>query len=96
MNREEAYDKHISPLMTQIIALCKEHDIPMLASFQYNDDRAEEGATTALCTTALPFDNTCEALRRAINCVRQPRGPAMMLTTRNAAGEITNMTAILP
>ena len=96
MNREEAYDTHISPLMTQIIALCKEHDIPMLATFQYNDDRGEEGAETKLCTTALPFPDTCEALTKAINCIRQPRGPTMMLTTRNAAGEVTSMTAIVP
>lgn len=31
--REAAYDEHISPLMTQVIALCKEHKIPLLASF---------------------------------------------------------------
>ena len=66
----------------------------MLATFQYNDDRSEEDAK--LCTTSLPFPGTCEAMKKAINCIRQPRGPAMMLTVRNGAGEVTNMTAILP
>lgn len=52
MNREAIYDERISPLMTQIIAICKEHDIPMVASFQINDDRPDGDAF--MCTTCLP------------------------------------------
>jgi hypothetical protein len=51
-NREAIYDEHISPLMTQIIALCKAHDIPMIATFQINDDRPDGDAF--MCTTSLP------------------------------------------
>ena len=32
-NKEEIYDAQISPLMTQIIAICKEHKIAAVASF---------------------------------------------------------------
>lgn len=34
-NLESVYDEKISPLMTQIIAICKEHNMPMVASFAY-------------------------------------------------------------
>jgi hypothetical protein len=42
-DNEAVYDDQINPLMAQIIAICKEHEIPFLASFQYS----EEG----LCTS---------------------------------------------
>lgn len=35
---EKIYDEQISPLMQQIIEICKNHDIPMFADFQYSDD----------------------------------------------------------
>lgn len=44
-NREQVYDELISPLMTQIIAICKEHQLPMFAEFQYSD--------TDFCKTAI-------------------------------------------
>lgn len=31
MNKEQVYDEKIAPLMTQIIAICQEHKIAMLA-----------------------------------------------------------------
>lgn len=34
-DKEHVYDSQISPLMTQIIEICKEHSIPMIASFTY-------------------------------------------------------------
>ena len=37
--REEKYDELIYPLMGKIVEICKKHDIPMIASFQLNDDR---------------------------------------------------------
>lgn len=50
---EKVYDEQISPLMTQIIAICREHRIPMVASFIYenNVDRGK-----CRCTTHLPFE----------------------------------------
>ena len=33
---EKIYDEKIAPLMTQIIEICKEHKLPMFATFQYD------------------------------------------------------------
>ena len=57
---EQVYDEQIAPLMKQIVAICKEHQIPMVAKFQYAHD-AENGP--AFCTTALPLDRACENIR---------------------------------
>lgn len=37
-DKEKIYDDVLSPLMAQVIAVCKDHDIPMFATFQYSDD----------------------------------------------------------
>lgn len=42
---EKVYDDEISPLIVKIITICKEHDMPMFASFQYSD--------SDFCTTIL-------------------------------------------
>jgi len=56
---EPIYDEQISPLMERIITICKEHGIPMVATFQLNDipddyegDNGDIGPT--YCTTSLP------------------------------------------
>ncbi len=70
MTREEIYDDKIFPLMKQIIDVCKEHDIPLVASFQLNDDRLE-GDMFACTTAVLPKDthanlkNAHREIRRA-------------------------------
>ena len=48
--KEDVYDEQIAPLMTQIIAICQGHRIPMAAQFNYARD--ENGP--CLCTTVLP------------------------------------------
>lgn len=48
-DNESVYDEQIAPLMKQIIAICKEHSIPMLATFVY--------APEQFCTTSLPVDH---------------------------------------
>ena len=51
---EAVYDEKIYPLMAQIIAICKEHNMPMLATFQYAAKDVETGdGEFLLCTTAL-------------------------------------------
>lgn len=48
--KEAVYDEQIAPLMARIIAICKEHEIPLACSFQYeNDEDNGEG----LCATVL-------------------------------------------
>lgn len=91
MNKEQIYDEKISPLMEQIIAVCREHKIAMLAHFAI----PAEADDTLSCTTHLPDESGSlpEPIRSAVRIIK-PR--PMMLTTRNAASEVTQMTAILP
>jgi tRNA(His) 5'-end guanylyltransferase len=83
-DEEKAYDERIFPLMAQIIAICKERRIPMIASFAYaNDDEVHH------CTTALPFEgrtvDVFESSRQLIY-----RGfTAFMVTTRPASEATT-------
>lgn len=47
---EHIYDEQISPLMQQIIAICKESNMPMIASFAF--ENCEE-RNLGCCTTIL-------------------------------------------
>ena len=60
MTKEEIYDEQVSPLMTKIIKICKEHKIATLCSFSLDD----EGL---LCTTSLLQDET-NPPRSLIDC----------------------------
>jgi hypothetical protein len=68
---EAAYDEHIHPLMAQIIALCKEHGIPMLASFQLTGKQAE--SAEMMCSTALVPEWACDGLQRLARELRRIR-----------------------
>lgn len=48
--KESVYDEQINPLMTKIIAICNEHEIPLVCTFQYGE---EEGVGALFCTTVL-------------------------------------------
>lgn len=66
MNKEQIYDAEISPLMAQIIGICQQHGISMLATF----DIPTEEDPDLLCTTNLAdgdgkFSDRMMALRRA-------------------------------
>lgn len=83
MTREEAYDTKISPLMTQIIAICKEHDIPAFASFQYNDDRDGDDEARH-CTTVLPFAKCSSLIHK---CAKVAKGdPPLVALTITSGG----------
>lgn len=49
---EALYDERISPLMAQILDICKQHRMPMVASFLYRRDEDEGGD---LCTSFVQF-----------------------------------------
>ncbi len=59
-NKEKVYDEQIAPLMSQIIKVCKDNDIPVFAEFQYSED--------GFCKTSIPtkephvYFNVAEAL----------------------------------
>lgn len=60
--REAVYDDQISPLMSQIIALCKEHDIPMVSCFQL-DNREPEDRKLHCITAMLEGANVSNSLK---------------------------------
>lgn len=87
--RETVYDEQISPLMTKIIAICKEHGIPMLADFALDGDMQ--------CTTAILVDKDepPQHFRQAYALLRPAAPSPLMVTTRDSEGRITSMTAIV-
>lgn len=83
MTREQAYDALISPLVTQIIALSKEHDIPMVAAFDLDDDRDSEERRGLACLTTQVPKNAGARFHNAVRALyQQPQ--AMALTIRSS------------
>jgi hypothetical protein len=79
--REEIYDNEINPLMAKIIGICKEHDIPLVAAFQINDDRSPEPDGVMLCRTVLTYgENVSERLHQAARELK-PKHPTFMAFT---------------
>lgn len=88
---ESVYDEQIAPLMTQIIAVCKEHHLPMFATFLYRSD----GDDCEYCTTNLPFDDRhmpkeLKALEPSIRPHRPYR-----IRTKDASGTVVQDTIII-
>ena len=80
---EDIYDEQVSPLMKQIIAICKEHKLPMLATFAFEncEERPEH-----LCTTNLFFDNrTPNKLKDANRTVRSNGHVTMAIVVGKSA-----------
>jgi len=68
-DKESVYDEQIFPLMSKVIAICQEHEIPIVCTFQYGHSD-EDGAL--LCTTVLTkFERTDPDVRR----LAQAHGP---------------------
>lgn len=69
-NKEAVYDAEINPLMAQIIAICQEHGIAMLASFAIPTPESD----SLRCTSALPDEsgNTPEDFLRARRAIQSP------------------------
>lgn len=103
MNKEEIYDEQISPLMQQIIAICKDKGIAMQASFDIAHDGEGpngEDCSSLVCSTNLPDGdgkfNERFAKANAIICQghRSQNSPVVHLTTVNADGSKT-LTAVI-
>lgn len=84
---EAVYDLEISPLMAQIIQICKRVGMPVLASFQY--------APEDFCTTAVLPQGSDESLLAALRCI-VPLSVRFHVQERNAAGKVVSDTVILP
>lgn len=75
--REDVYDNEINPLMARIIEICKRHEIPVLATFQYTEPGEEAG----FCTTSIPFGHEADALRETRSAWNAKRNaPALSVT----------------
>lgn len=91
-NAEQVYDAEIAPLMSKIIAICKENKIPMLADFAigHADD---EGLK---CTTVIFGDGweLLEEMKQAEECIRPRKRKPLMVTVTKGDGS-KEITAIL-
>lgn len=70
---EAIYDEQISPHMAEIIRICKEHDLPFVASFEY--------APEYFCTSALVPDEAATMLHEMWAAVARSRTPSMWAYT---------------
>ena len=100
MNKEQAYDSLISPLMLQIISICKDQGIAMMASFDIAHDGEDpngEDCSGLICTSLLPDGDgePNQTFMQANALIRRGRRPSpMMITTDHSDGSKT-MTAII-
>ena len=90
--KEEIYDDEISPLMKQIITICKKHGIAHVSSFCL-DLEDEFCCTTALTTDAF---NTPEKFKECVGILYRQTSPPLKLTTRDKDGNVTSMAVIFP
>lgn len=81
MTKEEVYDAQISPLMKEVIRICKEADIPLVADFQLDNDRTDSGSEdTFHCTTTLvPKDASSRTHK--LKRIASKDGPDVVMTT---------------
>jgi hypothetical protein len=71
MVKEEIYDSEINPLMEKIIAICKKHNVSLIADFGLDDDLH---VTSALLSGAFtPSHNQLRALDVLKPASRQER-----------------------
>ena len=100
MSKETIYDDQISPLMKQIIEICKEHGIAMMASFDIAHDGEGpngEDCSNLVCNTLLPDENERhnELFVQANALIRRRgRQAPMMMPTSHGDGTKT-VTAII-
>lgn len=100
MNKENIYDTQVSPLMQQIIAICKANGIAMMASFDIAHDGEGpngEDCSALTCNTLLPDGDEKHnpLFVHANNHIRRKGMPApMMITTTGADGRKT-ATAVI-
>lgn len=100
MNKEQAYDSLISPLMLQIISICKDQGIAMMASFDIaHDGEGPDGEDCSglVCSSLLPDGDgkPNQSFTQANAFIRRGRRSAsMMITTDHSDGSKT-MTAII-
>ena len=92
---EKLYDEKISPLISQVIEICKDNNVPMFFSACYkNDPNNPDGEM--FCTTAiLPENRKPQVLWEFYNYIIGHRSPsAMNITIDHGDGTKTLETII--
>lgn len=93
MNKEQAYDDKINPLMAQIIEICHEHKIAMVASFAIpTEDDADLFCSTSTVDENEEYPFHLKDMKQAVdNARRGGSGPMLMMTVEKEDGtkEIT-------
>ena len=88
MTKEQIHDDRINPLVAQIVEICRESGIGMVASFHLDGDMR--------CSTHLPDGDGAYPFKDVYRVLMHGRGPPpLMLTTRDADGNVKSMTAIV-
>lgn len=100
MNKENIYDTQVSPLMQQIIEICKANGIAMMASFDIAHDGEGsngEDCSALICNTLLPNgdgENNPLFVHANDHIRRRGRQVPMMITTKRGDGSM-RATAVI-
>jgi hypothetical protein len=73
LTKEEAYDTFINPLMAQVIDICRQFKIPIIASFclGIHPNGVEDYCTTAILKPEWDTPRTFHAAARALDMPRE-------------------------
>lgn len=91
---ESVYDNEISPLMVQIIEICKKNNLPMFFSACYKNDPSDPNGEMFCTTTILPEDRKPKVLREFHNRIYGNGSQATHITVDHGDGTKT-LTAII-
>lgn len=90
-DKEKIYDEKISPLMSEIIKICKENDIQVLFScYLKTDDKGDMSCNTYLESK----EENCDKLKNAAKCIalgyiaHKPYFTAMTITSTKEAANV--------
>jgi len=84
-DKEKIYDDKIAPLMKQIIEICKEEQLPMVAQFYLKKDREDNGEPMYCTTTIVPAkkdmdEEAYDQLRCVANAMKYgPKGKPFVM-----------------
>jgi hypothetical protein len=91
---EAVYDTEIAPLMTKIIDICKQHKLPMFATFLYaNEVEGDNGfCTTVVMSEERPIPQPMLDLRNFV----ERSTPPLRMRVRNKDGQVTEDIVVMP
>lgn len=87
--KEGAYDEQIAPLMAEIIEVCKENDIGLVAQFELDNRGTNEEPDWLACTTVIPGESE---RHKKLAHIAKPQTVNMMRTTVRREGEPDEVT----